>query len=221
MTDPAPQQESDLAALLHQAKQSGLELHRFWRAPKATQQDRYERILLAAIETAREEGYEAVQMRSIAKRSDASLATVYTYFTSRDYLVFCAMVAWASLAKWRAHHETEERPGSQETHLVAAWTRMSQIWRGEQRLLETWVRSTLTQDTRVAESLRSIDWAYWTTDVRDLDITDELRNHMVLANEIFFAGAVHWAFGQADLDTVIDRTLEFIRRPLEAAAHQV
>lgn len=221
MTTPDPHQESDLVALLRQVEKSDQGLHRFWRAPKPAQQERYERILIAAIETARQEGYDAVQMRSIAKRSGASLATVYTYFTSRDYLVFCAVVAWASLVKWRAHHEAEERPGNREDRLVMAWTRMSQTWREEQRLLETWARSAMTRDTRVTEAQRSIDWVYWTTDVGDLDIGDELRDHMVLANEIFFAGVVRWAFDQADLDQVIDRTLAFVRRPLDAAAGRV
>ncbi|ROO87274.1 TetR family transcriptional regulator [Actinocorallia herbida] len=217
MTAPDARQELDLRGLLRQVEASGTRPHRFWLAPKPGQQERYERILVAAIEIAREKGYDAVQMRAVAARSEASLATVYTYFTSRDYLVFCAVVGWSSLARWRAGQEADQG-GTPEERIMAVWARLAYVWLDEQRLLETWARSMMTRDTRVADAIRNTDWLYWAGDVSELDIAEELKDHLTLANELFFAGVVRWAFGQADLDTVLDRVLAFARRPLEAAA---
>src|SRR5260370_40152778 len=58
----------------------------FWAVPRSAQQDRYERVMRATIDLAREGGYNAVQMREVAKRSGVALGTVYTYFQSRDNL---------------------------------------------------------------------------------------------------------------------------------------
>lgn len=59
------------------------------------QSARRERVIVAAMELAREGGYEAVQMRDVAARADVALGTLYRYFPSKDQLLVAALGEWA------------------------------------------------------------------------------------------------------------------------------
>ncbi len=50
-------------------------------------------MLTATAELAREGGWDAVQMREVAQRSDVALGTLYRYFPSKEYLLVSVMVA--------------------------------------------------------------------------------------------------------------------------------
>jgi AcrR family transcriptional regulator len=58
-----------------------------------SQQDRRERMLRAAAELAQEGGWDAVQMREVAQRSDVALGTLYRYFPSKEFLLVSVMLA--------------------------------------------------------------------------------------------------------------------------------
>ena len=53
----------------------------------AAQAARRERVVRAALELAAEGGYDAVQMRDVASRSEVALGTIYRYFSSKDHLL--------------------------------------------------------------------------------------------------------------------------------------
>src|SRR3954462_1661743 len=63
------------------------------RAIPASQLARRERILDAAMELAAEGGYDAVQMREVAERSEVALGTLYRYFPSKVHLLVSAMAS--------------------------------------------------------------------------------------------------------------------------------
>ncbi len=50
-------------------------------------------MLSATTELAREGGWDAVQMREVAQRSDVALGTLYRYFPSKEFLLVSVMVA--------------------------------------------------------------------------------------------------------------------------------
>jgi AcrR family transcriptional regulator len=56
---------------------------------------RRERVIQAAIELAREGGYDAVQMRDVSHRARVALGTIYNYFSSKDHLLAAAFTEWA------------------------------------------------------------------------------------------------------------------------------
>ncbi len=58
-----------------------------------SQQDRRERMLEATAELAHEGGWDAVQMREVAQRSDVALGTLYRYFPSKENLLVSVMIA--------------------------------------------------------------------------------------------------------------------------------
>jgi AcrR family transcriptional regulator len=68
------------------------------------QTERRRRVLDAAMELAREGGYEAVQMRDVAARADVALGTVYRYFASKDQLLAAVWADWRQTLESRLHH---------------------------------------------------------------------------------------------------------------------
>jgi AcrR family transcriptional regulator len=203
-------------------------LHPFWTASRVSQQDRYERILVAAIELARAQGYDAMQMRNVAQRSGVALATVYTYFQSRDHLVHRASVAWNSIlaetaveyAKARAAAEGEGE--GEPRRFLAFVTELTRMLVAEPTVLEVWVRSTMTRDKLVASAEMNIDWTHWARRFgNDAAPGSDLEHHMLVIGDVFYAGAIRWAFDQAELDHVVDRTLRVAERLLAGVGQEV
>lgn len=57
------------------------------------QQARYDRVIAAAAEALSTGGQEAVQMKDLAQRAEVSLATLYRYFPSKDYVLLAVSLA--------------------------------------------------------------------------------------------------------------------------------
>jgi AcrR family transcriptional regulator len=57
------------------------------------QQARYDRVIAVATEVLSAGGLEAVQMKDLAQRAGVSLATLYRYFPSKDYLLLAVALA--------------------------------------------------------------------------------------------------------------------------------
>ncbi|WP_183407825.1 TetR/AcrR family transcriptional regulator [Nocardioides marmoriginsengisoli] len=191
-------------------------LHPYWVAPRKSQQNRYERVLLATISLARGGGYEAVQMRDVADRSGVALGTVYTYFQSRDNLAHRGAIIWAALMLSRAEDAAVNSTAALGTteHILERFRVQASLWLDETNMLDLWVRSTMTDDPAVVSAQRHISWPYWIrTDEASQTIPD-LADIIRLIGEVFYAGAVRWAFGQADLPQVIDDSIDLGRRLL-------
>jgi AcrR family transcriptional regulator len=59
----------------------------------SAQQARYDRVIAAADEVLCAGGQEAVQMKDLAQRADVSLATLYRYFPSKEYVLLAVALA--------------------------------------------------------------------------------------------------------------------------------
>src|SRR5258706_2200298 len=60
-----------------------------------SQHARRARVIEAAMDLARDGGYDAVQMRDVAASAGVALGTVYRYFSSKDHLLAAALLEWA------------------------------------------------------------------------------------------------------------------------------
>jgi AcrR family transcriptional regulator len=58
------------------------------------QAERRARVIQAAMQLARDGGYDAVQMREVSARADVALGTIYRYFASKDEILAEGLVAW-------------------------------------------------------------------------------------------------------------------------------
>ena len=64
------------------------------------QQARYDRVIAAATQILSAGGQEAVQMKDLAQRAGVSLATLYRYFPSKEYLLLAVSLSRYQAA-WR------------------------------------------------------------------------------------------------------------------------
>ena len=58
------------------------------------QAERRARVIQAAMQLAREGGYDAVHMREVSARADVALGTIYRYFSSKDEILTEGLVRW-------------------------------------------------------------------------------------------------------------------------------
>jgi AcrR family transcriptional regulator len=65
------------------------------------QAERRARVIEAAMQLAREGGYDAVHMREVSARADVALGTIYRYFSSKDEILAEGLVNWVSQMRER------------------------------------------------------------------------------------------------------------------------
>jgi AcrR family transcriptional regulator len=195
---------------------------RFWTAPRPSQQDRYEKVLRATIDLAREGGYEAVQVRAVAKRSGVAIGTVYTYFQSRDNLAYRAMVAWQTRLAENAASVSDSAALPGPDGLEADVVRLTNNFRAEPGLLDAFIRSTLSNDPIVVAQRRELDFAWWTNLRPSLawlgPETAELAPRLL--TDVFYASAVRWAFGQIEFSEILTQMLAVVHLMVRAAPDQ-
>ncbi len=90
------------------------------------QAERRARVVQAAMQLAREGGYDAVQMREVSARADVALGTIYRYFSSKDEILAEGLVAWVNQTRERmaARPRRGDTPGAQLADALRAASRI-------------------------------------------------------------------------------------------------
>ena len=94
--------------------------------------------VLAQIEAG---GYDAVELRTIAREARASLATIYKSFPSRDALLLAAVKRWMGEHVW-ASMTPPDRQAPPSERLSALMHAIFEPWLDNPRMLEAFVRAT-------------------------------------------------------------------------------
>ncbi|MDW5614718.1 MULTISPECIES: TetR family transcriptional regulator [Mycolicibacterium] len=68
-------------------------------------------ILTVVVDLLENEGYDAVQLREVARRSRTSLTTIYKRYSNRDELILAALEAWTDTHRYAAVVEQRREPG--------------------------------------------------------------------------------------------------------------
>jgi AcrR family transcriptional regulator len=97
------------------------------------QRARYDRVLAAATEVLAAGGREAVQMKDLAQRAGVSLATLYRYFPSKDY-VLLAVTLSRYQAAWRQVSAEVPRGDTVRARVTAHLLREFRAQQRDQRL---------------------------------------------------------------------------------------
>ncbi|MEX2393839.1 MAG: TetR family transcriptional regulator [Actinomycetota bacterium] len=163
----------------------------------AKQTARRQRVLAAAMDLAKEGGYEAVQMRDVASRADVALGTVYRYFASKDQLL---AAVWA---EWR--EELERRLHGQPLQGATRAERVDDFLRRATRPLErnpklaaALVTSYASPDTQAAAA--QAETASWMTRIV-VDALDGLPDHIVqgireVLGHVWYSVLLGWVQGR-------------------------
>jgi AcrR family transcriptional regulator len=68
-------------------------------------------ILTVVVDLLENEGYDAVQLREVARRSRTSLTTIYKRYSNRDELILAALEAWTDTHRYAAVAVQRREPG--------------------------------------------------------------------------------------------------------------
>jgi AcrR family transcriptional regulator len=101
---------------------------------------RAETILVVVIDLLESEGYEAVQVRTVAARARVSLATIYKLFETRDQLIASAVQHWMEA---NAYAELTMPPSGESPYetLVRLLRTVFERWEQHPRMLEAFHRA--------------------------------------------------------------------------------
>ena len=193
---------------------------------RPAQLNRCQRIFNAVIQLANEGGYDAVQMRSVAERSAVSMATLYTYFKSRDNLVYRAAVSWnEAVARRRAAHRAAAvADGAGSTggldELEQEVVNSLEDYIANPALLDMYVRGTLSLEPDVVELRRRVLSESWSEVIPQLEyLAPEIRNIAPrLITDTFYSSAMRWAYGQVALDDILEQSRQLVRVLVLASA---
>ena len=72
---------------------------------------RHDRVIDIVVEILETDGYDAVQLREVAKRSRMSLATIYKRFPTRDALILAALECWMDENRYAGLATQTHEPG--------------------------------------------------------------------------------------------------------------
>jgi AcrR family transcriptional regulator len=167
----------------------------------AAQRARRERILAATLALAAGGGYEAVQMREVAERSEVALGTLYRYFPSKVHLLVSAMAAEVERLSGRL--QKRQAPGSTRAERVAfVLERSTRSLQREPLLTEAMIRAMMAADATVAAEVTQVRdgmTALITAAIRGGG--EESEHDQALATilqDVWFARQIAWLGGRME-----------------------
>jgi AcrR family transcriptional regulator len=181
-----------------------------------SQHARRGRVIDAAIDLAREGGYDAVQMRDVSARAGVALGTVYRYFSSKDHLLSAALLEWTTrLDAAPIARALSKNTGTPVDRIVAVIRRLTEVTAAEPVLFAAFVTAITKPDPAVLESQSQIQ------DIVRLvlsppldDIDPEVRDGIVrVLTHVWFAALLGWVNGWTAMGAVAEE-LEFAARLL-------
>ncbi len=121
----------------------------------AAQRARRERILATTLALAARGGYEAVQMREVAERSEVALGTLYRYFPSKVHLLVSAMAA--EIDRLAGRLAKRQIPGDTRADRVSfVLERSTRSLQRDPLLTEAMVRAMMAADASVANEISAV-----------------------------------------------------------------
>ena len=200
------------------AGDGGLTDRQAGRSLSPKQETRRARVIDAALRLAAEGGYEAVQMRDIARNADVALGTVYHYFTSKDHLLAEAMAVRAASLSQRVDRRPLEGAAPAD-RLRDYYDRACRALECEPELTAALVTALVSADSAVALSVGRV-----TTQVASA-VSAVLQGHFEpeecdeiagVLGHVWFSSLISWASGRREIAEV---SLE-LRRAIAVVCRQ-
>ena len=159
---------------------------------------RRERVIAAAVDLASEGGYEAVQMRDVAREADVALGTLYRYFPSKDHLLIAALAEQVSTLQRRLGQKPPRGTNAAE-RVGDVLHRASRALEREPRLTAALVTALSSADPSVAEAKQEVNdiLASVIADAVDHDALAQSEDVVRVLGHVWFAALVSWVGGMA------------------------
>lgn len=103
---------------------------------------RHDRILDIVVDIIETDGYDAVQLREVAKRSRMSLATIYKRFPTRDAMILAALDCWMRENRYAGLATQTHEPGeSVYDGLMRVFRTIFEPWEQHPAMLRAYYRA--------------------------------------------------------------------------------
>lgn len=111
-------------------------------APPAVANRRDDRLLAVVVEILESEGYDAVQLREVARRAHTSLTTIYKRFPTRDELILAALETWMEENRYAGVIQQPRAEGaSLYTSLIELFRTIFEPWEQHPGMLTAYFRA--------------------------------------------------------------------------------
>ncbi|NMD55826.1 MULTISPECIES: cholesterol catabolism transcriptional regulator KstR [Tsukamurella] len=173
----------------------------------AGQRERRKRIIDATLALARKGGYDAVQMRAVAKKADVALGTLYRYFPSKVHLLVAGLVSQFERAGERIGKV--QIPGDTAAErLMFVLDRNTEALQRAPLLTEAMVRAFMFADATAAAEVERVgrlleDMFAHALGVEDPD--ERQRDTFHLIADVWMANLVAWVTHRASATEVQKR----------------
>ena len=163
----------------------------------SAQTARRERVIRAALDLGAEGGYDAVQMRDVAARSEVALGTIYRYFSSKDHLLAAALVTWTEDLERRVARRPPK--GSTPAERVGdVLLRATQAMERQPRLTEAVVLAISSPDAGAASCQSEVADSFARVMDRAMpdDLDEEVRADLArVLNFVWYGALLGWVNG--------------------------
>jgi AcrR family transcriptional regulator len=167
----------------------------------AAQRARRQRIIAATLALASRGGYDAVQMREVAERSEVALGTLYRYFPSKVHLLVSAMAFEVDQLSQRL--QKRQAPGKTRAERVSfVLERSTRSLQRDPLLTEAMVRAMMAADATVATEVNAVRQGMTDLIVQAIRGTDGPQEHDVelaaILQDVWFARQISWLGGRIE-----------------------
>jgi AcrR family transcriptional regulator len=173
----------------------------------AGQRERRKRIIDATLALARKGGYDAVQMRAVAKKADVALGTLYRYFPSKVHLLVAGLVSQFERAGERIG-KTPIPGDTDKQRLLYVLDRNTQALQRAPLLTEAMVRAFMFADATAATEVETVGRqleAMFALAIGTTDPTERQRDTFHLIADVWMANLVAWVTHRASAAEVAKR----------------
>ena len=182
----------------------------------AAQRARRERILAATLGLASRGGYEAVQMREVAERSEVALGTLYRYFPSKIHLLVSAMASEVDRLSARLQRQSPQG-GTRAERVSFVLERSTRSLQRDPLLTEAMIRAMMAADATVAAEVAAVRANMTDLIVQAIRGGTEPAPHDVdlaaILQDVWFARQIAWLGGRiaaADVWRDIQLAIELV-----------
>jgi TetR/AcrR family transcriptional regulator, cholesterol catabolism regulator len=179
-----------------------------------------DRILDAVVDLLETEGYEAVQLREVARRARTSLATIYKRYTTRDELILAALERWMEVNRYSGLARPHEKDESIYAGLTRVLRTIFEPWERHPAMLEAYFRARTAPggkklvrrgfDTVVPAAMEALSGA-------DADF---IRDVDTIFSSVVYGLMGRFAAGEIDIAEIVpslDRTVHYLAAGYEAS----
>jgi AcrR family transcriptional regulator len=166
-----------------------------------TQRERRLRVIRAALELARDGGYDAVQMRDVSTGADVALGTIYRYFSSKDHLLVAAMLEWM-LGLERTVARRPPTAGSAAERVLDVLHRALRAIERDPALTAAVVTAQTSPDgaaARATQEVTEVMYRIMRVAFRDDPDSDEHDDTIRVLGHVWFSCLVSWTSGVGDV----------------------